>query len=93
LLISVQLYTCTIPPLEISPPPKTLTYSDIRSYRGTCSAITLPTLLLIASTRSTASSTAAAPASIENVRVYLAIAVSARVNIVYKRVTKIAKDV
>ena len=65
----------------------------MRSYRGTRSTVAPPTLLLIAGTRSTASSTAAAPASIENVGVYLAITVSARVNIVYKRVTKIVKDV
>ena len=29
----------------------------------------------------------------ENIRVYLVIAISARINIVYKRVTNIAKDV
>ena len=52
-----------------------------------------PTLLLIPGTPSTAFSTAATPASIENIRVYLAIAMFTRVNIVCKRVTKIAKDV
>ena len=65
----------------------------MRSRRGTRSAIAPPTLLLIASTRSAASSTAVAPTSTENVRVYLVIVVSMRVNIVYKRVTKIVKDI
>ena len=70
--------------METSPSSKTFTCSDIRSHRGTYSAAAFPTLLLIPSTPSAASSTTAAPASIENVRVYLAIAVSARVDIVYK---------
>jgi len=54
----------------------------MRSCRGIYSAAAPPTLLLIPSTPSTASSTTAAPASMENVRVYLAIAVFTRVNIV-----------
>ena len=93
LLISVQLYTRTIPLLETSPPPKTLTCSDIRSRRGTYSAITPSTFLLISSTPSTASNTTAAPTSTENVRVYLAITISVRVNIVCEQVTKIVKDI
>jgi len=36
---------------------------------------------------------AAASASTESVRVYSAIAISARINIVYKWVTNIAKDI
>ena len=64
----------------------------MRSYKGTRSITAPPTLLLIPSTPSTASGTVA-PASIENIRVYLAIAVSARVNIVYKRVAKVVKDI
>ena len=70
--------------METSPPLKNLTYSNIRSRRGTRSTTAPPTLLLIPSTPSTASSTTAAPAGTENVGVYLAIAVSARVNIVRK---------
>ena len=93
LLISAQLYTYTIPPLETSPSFKTLTYSNIRSHRGTCSTAAPSTLLLIYSTPSTAASTATAFAGTESVGVYLAIAVSTRVNIVRKQVTKIAKDV
>jgi len=54
----------------------------MRSYRGTCSAAAPFTLLLIPSTPGAAFSTTAAPASTENVGVYLAIAVSAHVNIV-----------
>jgi hypothetical protein len=53
------------------------------SYRGTHSTTAPPTLLLIPSTPSAASSTIT-PTSIENVRVYLVIAISIRVNIVYK---------
>ena len=56
----------------------------MHSRRGTRSAAAPPTtLLLIPSTPSTASGIIT-PTSIENVRVYLVIAVSVRVNIVYK---------
>ena len=55
----------------------------MRSHKGTRSIATPSTLLLIPSTPSTASSTIT-PTSIENIRVYLAIAVSVHVNIVYK---------
>ena len=64
----------------------------MHSYRGTRSAAAPPTLLLIPSTPSTASSTIT-PTSIENIRVYLVIAISARVNIVYKWVAKVVKDI
>ena len=60
--------------METSPPPKTSTCSNIYSYRGTRFTATPFTLLLIPSTLSTASSTAATSASIENVKVYLVIA-------------------
>ena len=56
----------------------------MRSYRGTRSAAASSTLLLIYSTPGTAFGTTTAPTSIENVRVYLIIAVSIYVNIVYK---------
>ena len=56
----------------------------MRSYRGTNSATTSPTFLLIPSTPSATSGTTTAPTSMENIRVYLAIAISARVNIIYK---------
>ena len=55
----------------------------MRSRKGTRSVATPSTLLLIPSTPSTTSSTIT-PTSTENVRVYLVIAISARVNIVYK---------
>jgi len=78
------------PPLtKASPPIKTPTYSSTRGRRGTCSAATPLTLSLIASTPGAA----AAFASTRSVGVYLAIAVSTRVNIVCKRVTNIAKDI
>jgi len=64
----------------------------MRSYRGIHSTAAPPTLLLIPSTPSATSSTITAPTSTENVRVYSAIAVSVRVNIVYKQVTKTVKD-
>jgi len=79
------------PPTKTSPPIKTPTYSSIRSRRGTHSTAA-PIFLPIASTPGT-TITATAFASIESVRVYLAITISARINIVYKRVTNIAKDV
>jgi len=56
----------------------------MRSYRGTRFAAAPLTLLLILSTPSTTFSTAVTPTSTENIGVYLAIAVSAYVNIVYK---------
>ena len=65
----------------------------MRSRRGTYSIVAPFTLLLIPRTSSAAFSTTTTPTSIENIRVYLVIAVSARVNIVYKRVAKVVKDV
>ena len=65
----------------------------MRSRKGTRSAATPPTLLLIPSTPNTASSTTITPTSTENVRVYLAITISIYVNIVYKRVAKVVKDI
>ena len=56
----------------------------MRSYKGIHSTTAPPTLLLILSTPSTASSTAAISAGMENIKVYSAIAVSAHVNIVRK---------
>jgi len=56
----------------------------MRSYKGIYFAAASPTLLLIPSTLSTAFNTIATPTSIENVKVYLVIAISTRVNIVYK---------
>ena len=64
----------------------------MRSYKGTRSITTPPTLLLIPSTPSTTSSTIT-PTSTENVRVYLVITISTRVNIVCKRVAKVVKDI
>ena len=56
----------------------------MRSYRGTRSATTPFTLLLIPSTPSTTSSATTTPTKMENVGVYLVITISVRVNIVYK---------
>ena len=56
----------------------------MRSYKNTHFVATPPTLLLIPSTLSTAFSITAAPASTENVKIYSAITVSIRVNIIYK---------
>ena len=55
----------------------------MRSRKGTRSIATPPTLLLISSTPNTTFSTIT-PASIENIKVYLAIAISIYINIVYK---------
>ena len=91
LLIFVQLYTRTIPArtTTLPSPTKTPTYSSTRSRRGTRSAISSLTLLLITSTPGSAITTT----SIEYIGAYLAIAISIYINIVYKRVTNIAKDV
>jgi len=64
----------------------------MRGHRGTRSTATPLTLLPIASTPG-ATITATTSASTESVRVYLVIAISTRINIVYKRVTNIVKDV
>ena len=56
----------------------------MRSCRGTYFTATPFTLLLIPSTPGAASSTTATSTSIENVRVYLAIAFSTPVNMVCK---------
>ena len=55
----------------------------MRSRKGTHSIATPFTFSLIPSTPSTTSSTIT-PASTENVKIYLIIAISIRVNIVYK---------
>ena len=65
----------------------------MRSYRGTCSATAPFTLLLIPGTPGTAFSTTTALIGIENIGVYLAITVSVYVNIVYKQVIEIIKDI
>jgi len=65
----------------------------MRSRRDIRFAAAPSTLLLIPSTPGAASSITAAPTGTENVGVYLAIAISIRVNIVREQVTKIAKDV
>ena len=72
------------------PPIKTSTCSSIYNCRGICSAVVLPTLLPITTTLSSAT---AAAAGIKYIRVYLAIAISIYVDIVYKRITDIAKDI
>ena len=56
----------------------------MRSHRGTYFTTVFFILLLIPSTPSAVFGTAAAPISTENVGVYLAIAISTRVNIVCK---------
>jgi amino acid transporter len=64
----------------------------MRSRRG--SHFTTPcTLLLILSTPSTAFNTITTFISMENIRVYLAIAIFIYIFIVYKQVTKIVKNI
>jgi len=77
------------PPTKTSPPIKTPTYSSTRGCRDTYSAAAPLTLSLIAGTLGAAT----ASAGTGSVRVYLTIAVSARINIVRERVTDIVKDV
>ena len=72
------------------PPIKTFIYSSIYNHKGTCSTITPLTLSPITSTLG---GTTAATASIKYIRVYSAIAISIYINIVYKRVTNIAKNI
>ena len=60
--------------------------------RGTYFTATPPTLLPIASTLGVAIA-AAASAGTRSVGVYLAITISMRINIVYKWVTDMAKDI
>ena len=74
------------------PPIRTPTYSSIYSRRGTHSTAAPLTLSLITSTPSTTITTTAS-AGTRSIRVYLAIAISTCINIVYKRVTNIAKDI
>jgi len=71
-----------------SPPIKTPTYSSIRGHRGTRSAAAPLTLLPITSTLGTAITTTTS-ASIKSIRVYLAITVSMRINMVYKWVMSV----
>jgi len=71
------------PLTKTSPPIKTPTRSSTRGRRGTCSAATPLTLLLIAGTLGTIIA-AAVSAGTGSVGVYLAIAVSVCIDIVYK---------
>jgi len=80
------------PSTKTSPPIKTPTRSSTRGRRGTRSAAAPPTLSPIASTPGAAITTTAST-STESVRVYLVIAISARINIVCEQVTNMAKDV
>ena len=80
------------PPTKTSPPIKTPTYSSTHSHRGTRSTTAPLTISPITSTPG-ATITATTSASARSIRVYLAIAVSVRINIVYKQVTNMAKDV
>ena len=92
LLISAQFCTCTIFTYTTTFPPliKTPTCSSTRNRGSTRSTITPLTLLPIANTPG---SNSAAAASTEYVGVYLAITISIHINIVYKRVTNIAKNI
>ena len=74
------------------PPIKTPIYSSMRNCKGIYFAVTFLTLLPITSTPGGGGGSSTA-ASIEYIRVYLAIAIFIYVNIVYKRVTDIAKDI
>ena len=74
----------------LPPPIKTPTYSSTCNCRGICSTVTPPTLLPITATPGSA---AAATTNTEYVGVYSAIAISVYIDIVYKRVTDIAKDI
>jgi len=65
----------------------------VRSRKDTHFTAVSPTLSLILGTLSVVSGIAAAPTGTENIEVYLAIAVFARVDIIYKWITKIIKDV
>ena len=80
------------PPTKTSPSIKTPTHSSMYGCRGTHSTATPPTLLPIASTPDTAVITAAS-ASAGSIRVYLAITISIHINIVYKWVTNIIKNI
>jgi hypothetical protein len=80
------------PPTKTSPPIKTPTCSSMHGHRGTRSTAAPLTLSPIASTPGAAIA-ATASTSTGSVRVYLAIAISIRINIVYKQVTDIAKDI
>ena len=63
------------------------------SCKGIYFAAVFPTLLLIPGTPGTVFNTTATPTGIENIGVYLAIAVFICINIVYKQVTEIVKDI
>jgi len=56
----------------------------MRNHKDIYFTIAPPIFLLIPSTPSTISNTTATPTSTENIKMYLAIAVSIHINIVYK---------
>ena len=77
---------------KISPLIKTPTHSSIYGRRSTCFTAAPLTLLPIASMLDAAVA-AAASGGTGSIKVYLAIAISIRIDIVYKQVTNIAKDI
>ena len=100
LLISAQLYTHTIPacittlppPTKTSPPTKTPTYSSTHGRRVTRSTVT-PTLSPIASTLTATAATTTTSASTQYVKGYLAVAIFIYIDMVYKKVTNIVKNI
>ena len=74
----------------LPPSIKTLTYSSICNCGGIYFAVTPLTLLLITGILGGAT---IAVTSMEYIKVYSAIAISIYINIVYKRVTDIVKDI
>ena len=101
LLIPIQLYTHTIftyiitfsPTTKTSPSIKTFTYSNTHSHRNTRSSVIPLTFLPITGTLGATASTIAIFVSTEYIRVYSAITISIYINIVYKQVTDIIKDI
>ena len=65
----------------------------MRSHRGTYSTTAPPTFLLIPGMPSPTSSIITTPTSTENVRVYLVIAIFIYIDIVYKQVAEVVKDI
>ena len=91
--IYIALFLYYLPFKDLpSPPLKTFICSNIYSYKGT--HFTVPsTLFLIPNTPSTVSNTITTPISLENIIMYLVITVFIYINIIYKQITKIVKDI
>ena len=91
--ICITSYSHYFCPCHYFPPIKTPTYNNTHDCKNTHFAVAPPIFLLIAGMLGATAAATVAFANTRNVGVYWAIAVSVCIDIVYKQVVNMAKDV